>query len=102
MSNYSIWVKAYTWQHEGPSSSPLFAHTDAGPPRAPVPKLLCGGRGSSLTIHWRNSDISATIYYIHHWREATDLEIQQGADKRQDRGDVAVEAAPDMEEQVVS
>ncbi|XP_014607845.1 PREDICTED: tyrosine-protein phosphatase 99A isoform X5 [Polistes canadensis] len=83
---YDIWVKAYTWKHEGEPSEHIFRRTDiAGPSEPQILNLTCQSY-NSVYIQWaRPAHFCSSIdYYYINYRQETNKyyeEIELTADK---------------------
>ena len=64
---YKIWLKAYTWKHEGEPSEPLVVQTDVRGPSSPrIANLTCHN-ADTLFLQWHRPSIynrSIDLYYI--------------------------------------
>ncbi|XP_043500700.1 tyrosine-protein phosphatase 99A isoform X2 [Polistes fuscatus] len=83
---YDIWVKAYTWKHEGEPSEHIFRRTDiAGPSEPQILNLTCQSY-NSVYIQWARPAYfcSSIDYYYINYRQETNKNyevIELTADK---------------------
>lgn len=69
---YKLWLKAFTWKHEGEPSEPIVVQTDVRGPSAPrIANLTCHN-ADTLFLQWHRPSIynkSIDLYYIYYRRE---------------------------------
>jgi len=66
---YKLWLKAFTWKHEGEPSDPIIVQTDVRGPSAPrIANLTCHN-ADTLFLQWHRPSIynkSIDLYYIYY------------------------------------
>jgi receptor-type tyrosine-protein phosphatase gamma len=66
---YKLWLKAFTWKHEGEPSEPIIVQTDVRGPSAPrIANLTCHN-ADTLFLQWHRPSIynkSIDLYYIYY------------------------------------
>lgn len=66
---YKLWLKAFTWKHEGEPSDPIIVQTDVKGPSAPrIANLTCHN-ADTLFLQWHRPSIynkSIDLYYIYY------------------------------------
>jgi hypothetical protein len=66
---YKLWLKAFTWKHEGDPSEPIVVQTDVRGPNAPrIANLTCHN-ADTLFLQWHRPSIynkSIDLYYIYY------------------------------------
>ncbi|EFX83408.1 hypothetical protein DAPPUDRAFT_48090, partial [Daphnia pulex] len=75
---YKLWLKAFTWKHEGEPSEPIIVQTDVRGPSAPrIANLTCHN-ADTLFLQWHRPSIynkSIDLYYIYYrYEDAWDFE----------------------------
>ncbi|XP_034948533.1 tyrosine-protein phosphatase 99A isoform X2 [Chelonus insularis] len=67
MTEYKIWVKAFTWKNEGEPSEPIIQKTDVAGPSAPVIFNLTCQAHDAIYVYWARPKIfwnSIDYYYV--------------------------------------
>ena len=73
---YKLWLKAFTWKHEGEPSEPIIVQTDVRGPSAPrIANLTCHN-ADTLFLQWHRPSIynkSIDLYYIYYRYSVTQI-----------------------------
>lgn len=68
-TEYKLWLKAFTWKHEGEPSEPIVVQTDVRGPSSPrIANLTCHN-ADTLFLQWHRPPIynkSIDLYYIYY------------------------------------